>query len=266
MVACLILLGQIVFGASFFAGTKNYPLEYLCIPFLMWAAFRFGQREAATSTLMLSGIAMWGTFHGFGPFTRESRNESLLLLQTLMGVVSVMTLSLAALSAERQRAEEQALRLAVTDPLTDLANYRKLVDVLDAEIKRSGRTRRSFAILLLDLDGLKKINDQYGHVAGSRVLCRLADVLRIYCRSIDTAGRYGGDEFAIVIPEAGTHAAQQITRRICNRVANDSEQPPFSVSVGSAVYPQDGETIEKLLSAADHSLYEMKASASHVSL
>ena len=261
LVACLILLGQIIFGPSFFAGTKNYPLEYLCIPFLMWAAFRFGQREAATATLVLSGIAIWGTLHGFGPFARESRNESLLLLQTFMGVVSVMTLGLAALSAERRRVEEQAIRLAVTDPLTDLANYRKLVDALGSEIKRSGRTRRSFAIVLLDVDGLKEINDQYGHVAGSRVLRRLADILRISCRSVDTAGRYGGDEFAIVVPEAGTHAAQQITRRICNRAANDGEQPPFSVSAGSAVYPQDGETIERLLGAADRALYEMKASA-----
>ncbi len=79
---------------------------------------------------------------------------------------------------ERKRADEQAQLLAVTDPLTGLGNYRRLLDVLHAEIERSGRTRRPFAVLLLDLDGLKKINDRYGHGAGSRALCRLGDALR----------------------------------------------------------------------------------------
>jgi diguanylate cyclase (GGDEF)-like protein len=258
LLICLVFVGQIVFGTVLFPAATSYPLEYLCIPFLMWAAFRFGQREVATITLVLFGLANWGTFHGFGPFVRGSRNESLLLLQSFMGVVAVMTMGLAAVIAERQRAEKQAQHLSVTDALTGLANYRKLVEVFDSEIKRCGRTNRSFAVLLLDLDGLKKINDRYGHLMGTRTLCRLADILRFHCRSIDTAARYGGDEFTILIPEAGVEAAQQVAGRICNRIANDSEQPPFTVSVGTAVYPQDGETIEELLSAADRALYEMK--------
>jgi len=93
---------------------------------------------------------------------------------------------------ERKQVEVQAQRLAITDPLTGLGNYRRLLDVLHAEIERSGRTGRPFALLLLDLDGLKKINDCYGHLVGSRALCRLGDVLRVFCRSIDTAARYGG--------------------------------------------------------------------------
>src|SRR5260370_30474765 len=79
--------------------------------------------------------------------------------------------------SERKRAEEEILRLATTDPLTGLANYRKLIEVLDTEIKRYGRTGKSFAIILLDLDGLKKINDAYGHLTGSRALCRLASII-----------------------------------------------------------------------------------------
>jgi len=258
LVVCLLLVGQIVFGGFFLPGAKDYPLEYLCIPFLMWAAFRFGQREAATASLVLSGIAIWGTMHGLGPFVRGTRNEALLLLQAFMGIVAVMAIAFAALFAERQRAEEQARHLAVSDPLTGLANYRKLVDVLDAEIKRSGRTGRSFALLLLDLDGLKKINDDRGHLAGSRALCRLANVLRVHCRDIDTAARYGGDEFALILPEAGAKAAWQVARRISERLARDGEQPPLSVSIGAALYPQDGETMEVMLGAADRALYEMK--------
>jgi diguanylate cyclase (GGDEF)-like protein/PAS domain S-box-containing protein len=159
---------------------------------------------------------------------------------------------------ERRRGETQAQLLAVTDPLTGLGNYRRLLDVLHAEIKRSGRTGRPFAVLLLDLDGLKKINDCYGHLIGSQALCRLADVLRVFCRSIDTAARYGGDEFAVILPETGAAAARLVASRIRGRLATDSLQPLFSASIGVAVCPQDGETIEALLRAADRELYRMK--------
>jgi len=180
-----------------------------------------------------------------------------------MAIVAVMTLALAAQAAERRRADEQILSLAVTDPLTGLANYRRLVDVLDVEIRRFGRTNRTFAVLLLDLDGLKAINDAHGHLTGSRALCRLADILRVDCREIDTAARYGGDEFALVIPEAGPEEARRVARRIRERALRDSEKPRISVSIGAAVYPIDGESRDELLGSADRALYEMKRKAPH---
>jgi diguanylate cyclase (GGDEF)-like protein/PAS domain S-box-containing protein len=159
---------------------------------------------------------------------------------------------------DRKRAEEQAQLLAITDPLTGLGNYRRIFEVLHAEIERSGRTRRPFAILLLDLDGLKKINDSHGHMAGSRALQRLGDVLRFFCRAIDTAARYGGDEFAVILPETGASAAAFVASRIRERMATDGGQPQLSASIGVAVYPQDGETTEALLQTADRELYRMK--------
>ncbi len=159
---------------------------------------------------------------------------------------------------ERKQAEERARHLAVHDPLTDLANYRRLIEVLDAEIKRSDRSGRPFALLLLDLDGLKQINDTYGHLVGSRALCRLADVLRVHSRVIDTAARYGGDEFALVLLDTEEAIAQQVARRIAERVAMDGETPTLSVSVGVAVFPRDGQTVQLLLATADRDLYRVK--------
>jgi diguanylate cyclase (GGDEF)-like protein/PAS domain S-box-containing protein len=159
----------------------------------------------------------------------------------------------------RQRELEDHLRRqAASDSLTGLANYRHLVDVLDAEIKRSNRTNREFALLFFDMDGLKRINDRYGHMVGGQALCRLADVLSSCCRGIDTPARFGGDEFAVVLPETNAGKALQVARRICESVANDGNGPKLSVSVGVAVYPQDGDTIEKLLREADSALYSMK--------
>lgn len=159
---------------------------------------------------------------------------------------------------ERKHAEAEVQLLAVTDPLTGLGNYRRLVEALDAEVKRTGRTGRPFAVLLLDLDQLKKINDRYGHLIGSQALYRVADVLRVFCRAIDTAARYGGDEFAVILPETTAAAARLVASRIRSRLATDSLQPPLSVSVGVAGYPQDGETMEALLRTADRELYGMK--------
>jgi diguanylate cyclase (GGDEF)-like protein/PAS domain S-box-containing protein len=158
-----------------------------------------------------------------------------------------------------QRASEEHLRhLAATDALTGLANYRRLTEVLDSEIKRSGRTARPFAVLLFDLNGMKRINDSHGHLAGNRALCRLADIFRSSCRSIDTAARYGGDEFAIVLPETGDQEANVVGRRVCERLSSDYEEPLLSVSFGIAVYPEDGATIDTLFQAADRALYDMK--------
>jgi len=159
----------------------------------------------------------------------------------------------------KQRQLEDHLRQqAARDPLTGLVNYRHLAEVLDMEIKRSERTGREFALLLFDLDGLKEINDRYGHLTGSHALCRVADVLS-FCRDIDTAARYGGDEFVVVLPETGAEAASQVAQRICDSIADDAMGPQLSVSIGVAVYPHDGERIEALLRKADVAMYAMRA-------
>jgi diguanylate cyclase (GGDEF)-like protein len=160
---------------------------------------------------------------------------------------------------DNARLFEQVRHLAVSDPLTGLANYRRLLDVLEAETERTNRNGRPFAVLLLDLDGLKKINDTHGHLVGSHALSRLAHILRIHCRAIDTAARYGGDEFALVLPETLHEEAERVANRIRAVMASDPERPQLSASIGISIYNGHGERIEKLLSAADAQLYLEKA-------
>jgi diguanylate cyclase (GGDEF)-like protein len=159
---------------------------------------------------------------------------------------------------DNARLFEQVRLLAVSDSLTGLGNYRALLNALEIEIQRCSRSGRSFAVILMDLDNLKQINDRHGHLVGSRAICRLGNVLRLHSRAIDTAARYGGDEFALVLPEAGAQAARRVGERIRERLSADGENPSVTVSVGTAVFPQDGRTVEELFDAADRSLYGMK--------
>lgn len=159
---------------------------------------------------------------------------------------------------DNARLFDQVRELAVSDSLTGLGNYRKLIATLEGEIQRSRRSRHPFAVLLMDLDGLKQINDRHGHLVGSEAIRRLGRMLRSNSRGIDVAARYGGDEFALVLPECGFEIAQRVGERIRERVSADPGSPKISVSVGAAVFPEDGETIEELLDAADRRLYGMK--------
>jgi diguanylate cyclase (GGDEF)-like protein len=159
---------------------------------------------------------------------------------------------------EQRKLEDQLRHQASSDSLTGLANHRHLFEVLRAEIGRSKRTGREFSLVLLDLDGLKNINDQFGHVGGDRALCRLSQIMKDCSRSVDTAARHGGDEFALVLPETRPTAAALVARRICELLGREPEEPLLSVSVGIASCPGDANTIGALLYAADKALYAMK--------
>jgi len=159
---------------------------------------------------------------------------------------------------EQRELENQLRRQASSDPLTGLANRRSLFESLHGEICRCQRTRREFSFVMLDLDGLKEINDRFGHLAGDRALCRLADILKDCSRSVDTLARQGGDEFALMLPETDVASAEIVARRISTMLAKDMEEPRLSVSFGIAGFPEDGEAIAAVIHAADVALYAMK--------
>jgi len=123
-----LLISGIVFGPLLHSEVRNDPWTFLCTPFLIWAAFRFGPRETSAVICVVCAIAVVGTTHGYGPFARRSPNDSLLLMQSFLSIQALMTLVFAAEVSERRRQEEHARMLAVRDPLTGLANYRLLVE------------------------------------------------------------------------------------------------------------------------------------------
>jgi diguanylate cyclase (GGDEF)-like protein len=258
-----VLVAVFVVGLMAFCGfpalVRGYPLEFLCVPVLLWGAFRLGRRATAFAIVILAALAIFGTLNGYGPFLRNTTTASLVTVMIFMSITGVMTLALAALASEYAVAEAQLRELVVTDPLTGLPNYRRLVEVLGAEISRSNRNDNPFAVVFFDMDGLKRINDEMGHLIGSRAVCRFAETLRASCRSSDTAARYGGDEFVVILPDTADEGARTVIQRVEERLADDPDKPQLAVSAGVAVYPRDGGTPTTLLSAADRALYVVKA-------
>jgi diguanylate cyclase (GGDEF)-like protein len=254
----LALCGSVVFF-HFPREISSFPGELLCLPLLFWVALRLGRRMASIALLIVAVMALASTLTGTGPFMRGTADESLLVVQLFMILATVMTLVLAALAAEYSVAEAQLRELVVTDPLTGLPNYRRLVEVLGSEISRSDRTHRPFAVVFFDMDGLKRINDEMGHLVGSRAVCRFAETLRSACRATDTPARYGGDEFVAVLSDTDLDGAKLVVKRTNEHLAQDTDEPRLSVSAGIAIYPRDGGTPTTLLSAADRALYAVKA-------
>jgi diguanylate cyclase (GGDEF)-like protein len=112
--------------------------------------------------------------------------------------------------------------------------------------------------MLLDLNELKRINDLQGHLAGNRALRRLAVIINEHCRATDLAARYGGDEFAVILIDSDRGMAENVARRIEERLHTDLEKPSLSVSIGIGVYPEDGRTAAEVIEAADRRLYRRK--------
>jgi diguanylate cyclase (GGDEF)-like protein len=180
----------------------------------------------------------------------------------------------AGVAVHNVRVHEEAQRLSLTDPLTGLWNYRYLRESLRREVERASRFGRMLAVLMLDLDHFKDVNDTYGHAAGDTVLSEFAKRIRVGLREVDVAFRQGGEEFVVLLPETDAYGGAIVAERLgaairdipvpidSRRVDAVTGRPVdrirISVSIGIAVYPEHGATAQQLLDAADDALYAAK--------
>ncbi len=170
----------------------------------------------------------------------------------------------AAIAIENARLFEEVQRLAVTDDLTGLHNRRGFFDVARRELERAERTGRPLSALMLDIDGFKRVNDTYGHAVGDEVLRHLAERCRRAVRDIDLVGRYGGEEFAVLLPETDLKTALDVAERVRRSIGDtpfDTEVGPLPirVSIGLALLSEESDqTVELLLDRADTAMYLVK--------
>ena len=388
-----VLIAQLVFGRYSPLASNHYPLAFLPLFILAWSALRFGRHGATLAIVLTAGIAIWGSVAGYGPFVRPDLNDSLLLLQSFMGVTGFTTLLLAVILNERQSTQaileqhhrekasnlaeilEQSLNeiyvfdsdslkflhvnqgarnnlgfsleelrnltpldlkpeytrnmfrgliepllngtskrihfntvhcrkdgsrypveahlqlsqpggkqaivaiildvserhavqeklnhLAHHDPLTDLPNRLLFDDRLTHALQRNQRTQQKLALMFLDLDGFKKINDSLGHPSGDELLKQVAQRLLIIVREGDTVARLGGDEFTVILESISeSNDVPDMAGRILQAISK-----PFNVaghevflgaSIGISIFPKDGKNVTSLTKHADLAMFQAK--------
>jgi diguanylate cyclase (GGDEF)-like protein len=161
----------------------------------------------------------------------------------------------------REREGQSELeRLSITDALTGLFNRRHLMGTLANEVQRSRRLRRTFSVLMADVDHFKPYNDANGHLAGDAALVKVAEILRKATRGVDSVARYGGEEFLVMLLEAPMATAAIVAERIRARVASEPfDGGKVTMSIGIAEYPSHGDTPEELIASADAAMYKAKS-------
>jgi diguanylate cyclase (GGDEF)-like protein len=233
-------------GASAVAAAGGGDAFWLCVPLALLVAgvARTARAGAAGSALVVLAACVPAlASKGLGPLP-----SPLLVAAVLGGSVAVMAAVRRRLEGERSAMR----RWALTDPLTGAVNRRGLAERIDYEVSRHARQKHRFAVVMIDLDGFKLVNDRFGHPAGDELLRDVAASLREVVRDQDTVARLGGDEFCVLAPETdragGEHLADRVRTGV-RRVTTGLDT--LSASVGVAVYPDDGGSARHVLDAAD---------------
>ena len=170
----------------------------------------------------------------------------------------------AAIAIQNVRAVERIQELTITDDCTGLFNSRHLFSVTEVELERSRRFNLPFSLIFIDLDHFKRVNDLHGHLTGSRLLAEIARTIKHNVRGIDSAFRYGGDEFIVLLPQTGKDAALEVTQRLVHALRDthyllaEGLEVRMMASFGIASYPEDGSTIQEIIGAADQMMYLVK--------
>lgn len=204
----------------------------------------------------LTGVLAGSPAGSMGPMAEAVIGVDLTALILLAYVAMVI-------AREQRRARDAAIRLSTIDPLTGLFNRTFFFAAIEREITRSARSGRGFCLLMMDLDELKLVNDRFGHFYGDRVLRGLGEVIISGVRRLDTAARYGGDEFVVLLPETDPTGAFVLAEKIRLGVRSmplglPTGSPQPSLSVGVVSFPDDGRTVDELMISADGAMYASK--------
>jgi diguanylate cyclase (GGDEF)-like protein len=198
-----------------------------------------------------------------GPMDQATSRDALARVAINLTALVLLAYSGMAVARVQRRMREAAVRLSTVDSLTDLHNRAYFFNAMEREIQRGRRFGRGFCLLMMDLDGLKSINDRYGHYQGDVVLRGVAQLIRAGLRGVDVAARYGGDEFVALLPETDPSGAYVVAEKIRQTVSellveSGGHQITTSMSIGVVVYPDDGKTADELMIAADEAMYSSK--------
>src|SRR5690606_5123263 len=222
-------------------------------PFLL--SYYRGWRGVAAA--LAAGMAVLSVLQVLVPVSRLPDSVSIPLIG-LPAAYVVIALGVGWLSEALHREGERAARLALTDDLTGLPNRRYMRLFLETEFAAAQRGR-VLTVALFDLDRFKQYNDRYGHLAGDEALRGVAGVLRMHTRRMNLSARYGGEEFVSILSAADVKGALTFVERVRKSLAEvEIEGGPLSVSVGVAMYDPGMQSVEDLLAAADHALYQAK--------
>jgi len=248
-------------GLVWLTGGANSPFVFTFDLLVVAAALTMGSQLALLVTAAAS-LAYVGQL--LFDMRMPASNVDLLRLGINLGSLWLLAYLAGVYASSERRVRARVLELSQTDPLTGLFNRGHLFPTLEQEVQRTRRSGRGFCVLMIDLDGLKAINDSLGHLKGDDVLRAVGRIVTGSIRAVDSAYRYGGDEFLILLPETEFIGAYVVAEKIREGVEEIGESlatevASTSVSIGLVSHPEDGATPEELMVAADRAMYQAKA-------
>ena len=242
-------------------GRSSSPFFFL-LPLLVGCAALMAS-PAVTLILTAETIIAYTVTALSGPMDSATTRDTLARVGIDLTALVLLAYSGMVVARVQRRTGEAAIRLSTIDSLTGLYNRAFFFNAVDHEIQRGRRFRRGFCLLMMDLDGLKSINDRYGHYEGDVILRGVAQLIKASLRGIDVAARYGGDEFVALLPETDPSGAYVVAEKIRQMASElhvevNGSQITTSLSIGVVSSPDDGHTADELMIAADEAMYTSK--------
>lgn len=242
-------------------GKIDSPLLNLYLLVIITSGLTMGKVTTLLILLLITCVYVYMGFPVFSYSTFSLQNFGRMM--TIFSPYLLIAYLTTMLSADLQYARKMFKHLSETDDLTGLDNIRAFNNILDHEISKSQRYSQPFSLLMLDADGLKDINDNFGHEAGDRLIKAMAETIQTCLRESDTLARYGGDEFIALLPQTDQENAIEAGERIRRAIENTSfdmsgSQVKSTISIGLATFPDQADNINELLRKADQSLYKSK--------